>query len=138
MPNLHSLLERQLKRIGITEPSQPPQQEAWQELLDRVSQTYRQSEEDRYRIERSLEISSREMQEQIAERNAAEAALKKAHDELTVKHQQLVRVNEFFRAAVEQMTSAINHGANSKELLEHLRLMEFEFERLDHQKPNGH
>src|SRR5260221_5683928 len=138
MGTLHALLERQLKRIGIAADSLPPTSEAWQELLERVSQAYRDGEKDRYLLERSLEISTKEMQDQIAERVKAEEALQKATEDLKTQNQRLVRVNELFRASVEQMTSAVNHGATQQELAESLRLMQFEFERLDQQSANGH
>ena len=73
-----------------------------------------------------------------AERVKAEDALQKASEDLKTKNQRLVRVNELFRASVEQMTSAVNHGATQQELVESLRLMQFEFERLDQQSSNGH
>ena len=138
MATLHALLERQLKRIGIVADSLPPTAEAWQELLERVSQVYRDGEKDRYLLERSLEISTREMQEQIAERVKAEEALKTATEDLKTQNQRLVRVNELFRVSVEQMTSSVKHGATQQELSEHLQLMQFEFERLDQQSANGH
>ncbi len=55
----HSLLERQLKRLGITVESLPAPVAALLELVDR---TYRTADQDRYLLERSLTISSQEMQ----------------------------------------------------------------------------
>ena len=57
----HRLLSRQLKKLGLRETA-PPDPEAWTALLDRISATYAEADQDRYTIERSLEISSREMQ----------------------------------------------------------------------------
>ena len=59
---LHRLLVRQLRRLGISEPGAVPGPEAWQQLLQTVSRTYASAEEDRYLLERSLDLSSREMQ----------------------------------------------------------------------------
>lgn len=59
---LHPLFSRQLTRLGI-DPAKPPSPEAWERLLSRVSQTYTDADEARYVLERSLEVSSREMQE---------------------------------------------------------------------------
>ena len=61
-PELHRLLVRQLRRLGISEPGAPPGPEAWQQLLKTVSRTYASAEEDRYLLERSLDLSSNEMQ----------------------------------------------------------------------------
>lgn len=56
---IHPLLERQLKKLGIEGDAPTPAQ--WAELLERVSSTYAQADQDRYMLERSLEISSAEM-----------------------------------------------------------------------------
>ena len=55
----HPLLERQLKRLGLTVESLPAPVVALLELVDR---TYRTADQDRYLLERSLTISSQEMQ----------------------------------------------------------------------------
>ena len=55
----HPLLERQLKRLGLTAESLPA---PVAELLELVDRTYRTADQDRYLLERSLTISSREMQ----------------------------------------------------------------------------
>jgi signal transduction histidine kinase/CheY-like chemotaxis protein len=55
----HPLLERQLKRVGLAEESLPAPVAALIELVDR---TYRTADQDRYLLERSLTISSQEMQ----------------------------------------------------------------------------
>ena len=60
--DVHRLLLRQLRQVGISELEAPPSAEAWQALLGAVSSTYASSEEDRYLLERSLDLSSREMQ----------------------------------------------------------------------------
>jgi len=59
---LHRLLQRQLRRLGISGPDAAPEPEAWRQLLQTVSRTYASAEEDRYLLERSLDLSSREMQ----------------------------------------------------------------------------
>jgi diguanylate cyclase (GGDEF)-like protein/PAS domain S-box-containing protein len=60
---MHHLLARQLKKTGIADPSVCPDPEAWQALLVRVSQSYTEGDQERYVLERSLSVSSREMQE---------------------------------------------------------------------------
>src|SRR3954462_8520225 len=59
----HRLLDRQLRKLGLTSEAPPPSLAAWSALLDRISATYEESDEDRYLLERSLSISSREMRE---------------------------------------------------------------------------
>ena len=57
----HRLLERQLARLGLRKDAPPVRAEEWAQLLARVSASYAQADQDRYTMERSLEISSREM-----------------------------------------------------------------------------
>ncbi len=56
------LLARQLRRLGLSAES-PPDATQWQAFLSAVEQAHAQAEQDRYTLERSLMISSREMQE---------------------------------------------------------------------------
>src|SRR5258708_7023047 len=81
MTELQPLLERQLTRCKATADAVPSQQ-TWQALLERISQTYAQADQDRYLSERSLSISNQEMRAEISERKRAEAALQRAHSEL--------------------------------------------------------
>ena len=63
---LHPLLLRQLKKAGIDPAGADP---ALLQLLDRVSSAYRETDQERYLLERSVQISSDEMRqlhEQIA------------------------------------------------------------------------
>ena len=59
----HSLLQRQLKKCGITDLQKAPDSESFFKVLERVSRSYTESDEDRYTLERSLGLSSEEMQE---------------------------------------------------------------------------
>lgn len=131
MVKFHSLLERQLTRNGITDPAALPSVENWQRLLEKVSQTYTEADQERYLLEHSLETSSNEMQAALAERKKAEAALQQAHEGLTKQNQQLARVNELFRSTMELMEVAIQRGAATEDLLKQLSAMQREFERLD-------
>lgn len=58
----HALLKRQLKRLGL-EIEAAPSDEQWLQFLERVSRTYQEADQERYLLERSLTISSKEMQE---------------------------------------------------------------------------
>lgn len=73
---MHKILERLLKRYKVALDS-PPDLENWKAFLAHIDRTYAQADQDRYLMERSLAISSREMQELYdTERKEAEAALK--------------------------------------------------------------
>jgi signal transduction histidine kinase/CheY-like chemotaxis protein len=80
---LHSLLERQVERAG-GDLGEPPVASVWQALLAKISSAYQDAEDDRYLLERSLDISSREMQELsrrlAAERNQLQALLSSIGD----------------------------------------------------------
>ncbi len=58
---MHRLLKRQLKKLGL-DAERVPDQEQWQRFLSLVDEAYAQSDQDRYTLERSLSISSEEMQ----------------------------------------------------------------------------
>ena len=58
----HRVLNRQLKKLGLTPDRLPESLEQWQLLLERIEQAYHDADQDRYLLERSLAISSREMQ----------------------------------------------------------------------------
>jgi PAS domain S-box-containing protein len=59
---MDKLIERQLRRAGLSAEALPDRVEAWKEFLGRVSRSYVQQQQDRYLLERSLDVSSREMQ----------------------------------------------------------------------------
>lgn len=59
--NTHRLLARQLRKLGL-DAHRPPDAAAWQALLTAVNQAYIESDQDRYTLERSLALSSDEMQ----------------------------------------------------------------------------
>lgn len=59
---LHRTLARQLRRLGLG-PADVPTLEGWQALLGRVSTSYAEADDERYTLERAIEISSSEMQQ---------------------------------------------------------------------------
>lgn len=56
----HPLLRRQLRKHGLG-PDEAPSIEAWRALLGRLDRAYTQFDQDRYTMERSMQISSEEM-----------------------------------------------------------------------------
>lgn len=59
---MHTLLKRQLKKSGIDKANVPTTLK-WQDFIARVERAYLEADKERYLIERSLKISSQEMQE---------------------------------------------------------------------------
>ncbi len=57
----HKLLERQLQKCKLSKDILPQSVEQWNELLSKISVTYEQDDESRKRLERALELSSKEM-----------------------------------------------------------------------------
>jgi len=57
---LTRLLRRQLKKAGLTENT-TPDAEGWALFLARVDASYGEADNDRYRLERSIDLSSQEM-----------------------------------------------------------------------------
>ena len=60
---LHHTLSRQLKSLKLNLETPPESTEEWQAFLKTITQTYTENDKERYRIERSLNISSEEMRE---------------------------------------------------------------------------
>jgi diguanylate cyclase (GGDEF)-like protein len=58
---LHRTLVRQLKRLKL-DPELSPSPAAWRAILDILSTTYTENDDERYTLERAVEVSSREMQ----------------------------------------------------------------------------
>lgn len=63
MTEIDPLLARQLKRIGVTDPTKPPDAAVWAKALARISEHYRHVADDRNLLARSLELSTGEMSE---------------------------------------------------------------------------
>jgi PAS domain S-box-containing protein len=59
----NSLLNRQLRKLGISEDEPPADSAQWLDFLKRVEKAYTESDEDRYTLERSLELSSNDLTE---------------------------------------------------------------------------
>jgi diguanylate cyclase (GGDEF)-like protein/PAS domain S-box-containing protein len=58
---LHALLKRQLRRVGVDLDADSPEHGAWRELLQRVSRAYEEHDQERYLLERSQDLASEEM-----------------------------------------------------------------------------
>jgi anti-anti-sigma regulatory factor len=105
---MHKLLLRQLKRhIGVLDaiPSN------WGAFIDAVNDSYHQADSDRALLEHSLELSSqellernRQLQQDLAERQRQEAALRQAEEEQLKLKDEMIRMQA---AALEQLSTPL-------------------------------
>jgi diguanylate cyclase (GGDEF)-like protein len=72
---LHPMLQRQLRRLGLSESHPPADPASWVALLQRVGRCYFDAEQDRYLLERSQTLASAEMGDLHAELRASQARL---------------------------------------------------------------
>ncbi len=124
MSDLHSILQRQLRRVGIEDPDQTPDPEAWSKLLERVSFAYESADDDRYRLERSLDISSMEMEELhdqlIDERDKLHAVLAALSDGICYMDRNWeIR---FLNAAGERMLDVSHDQGTGRQIFEFLSI----------------
>src|SRR5579883_40705 len=61
--DLHKLLKRQLKKVGLDENTFPTTIEDWQQFIDCVNKSYHQADMDRYLQDQSMMIVTTEMNE---------------------------------------------------------------------------
>lgn len=69
----HRLLDRQLAKRGLTPDSPPEDRARWREFLGTVARSYLEGEQGRELLERSLAISSEEMQDLYSRQRAISA-----------------------------------------------------------------
>ncbi len=77
----HRLLARQMRRLGLRQDV-PPDAATWHRFLEKVSLAYHEADDERYLWERSLGLSSRELQDLNASLRASEARLAGERDKL--------------------------------------------------------
>jgi nitrogen-specific signal transduction histidine kinase len=137
---MHSLLRRQLRKI-LSDGEGPPSAEQWALLLDRVSRTYVEADQDRYMLERSLQASSQEMQELYEGlRKTSQAAIDEKHarleESLALAHavqesvadgilvvddqRTIVAYNKLFAAMFSVPEGAVFLGAKNVDLARHM------------------
>ena len=124
---MNDILDRQLKRENLSADTLPSVLDAWTAFLQDVERTYQQAEQDRYLMERSLEVSSREMTE-INEKLTAE------RERLQKRNQQFNRVYEFSRSTLKQMHDTLLQSADRAELMVYVTDMQRELERILEEK----
>jgi PAS domain S-box-containing protein len=97
---VHPLLGRLLRRLGAN-TAETPSLEAWQALLKLVGRTYQEADQDRYTLERSIEISSLEMQ------GLYEALKRQSESELATERQRVTQSLAILRATLEATVDGI-------------------------------
>ncbi len=86
---MHPLLARQLKRLGLDE-AHPPSPAVWDELLKKIDQSYVEADQGHALLERSLALSSAEMQELYAQlKQSSETQLEQERNTLQTVLQSL-------------------------------------------------
>jgi PAS domain S-box-containing protein len=104
----HSALARQLARLGL-DVACVPNQEQWATLIDRVSRTYSEADQDRFTLERAIELSTTEMRD--------------LYSDLTREHETLLASQQRARAIFEHsvvgqaLFDAQGHCTESNEAL---------------------
>ena len=73
---MHSVLARQIRKLAIGDG--PPDAEQWRRLLERVDSAYSAADQDRYTLERALDLSSAEMRKRFDELREAQVKLVQA------------------------------------------------------------
>ncbi len=97
---MHPLLARQLDRLGLG-PDTPPDAAAWARLIGRIDGAYTQADQAREMVERSMEISSREMQGLHDRLRRVNDALE---EKVRMRTAELQRLNASLKAEVEERT----------------------------------
>jgi signal transduction histidine kinase/CheY-like chemotaxis protein len=96
---VHVLLERQLKRLGLS--AAPRTAAEWEKFLGHVSRVYESADQDRYTLERALEISSQELHQLNDDlRCQSESALAVERDRLQATNEELLRAKIAAESAV--------------------------------------
>ena len=86
----HKLISRQLRRSGLPNPDEVPLE--WQAFLNKVNNTYIDTDEARELISHSIEVSSEEMSELHAKLEAYNDELE---EEVKLRTQELRKANNY-------------------------------------------
>jgi diguanylate cyclase (GGDEF)-like protein len=93
-PEFHPLLLRQMAKLGLT-PKQIPDQASWQSFLKKIDETYKEEDQSRYLLERSLALSSQEMRELYENLRLYSEQLAKEKDKLELTNIELAHLAKY-------------------------------------------
>jgi signal transduction histidine kinase len=111
---LHPLLARQLKRLGISPATEVPSLASWNAFLERICKTYTEADQDRYTLERSHTVSSREMAELHEGLRAAQSQLALANEDLKRALALAEQTQDQLRASAQELERRV--AERSREL----------------------
>jgi PAS domain S-box-containing protein len=115
----HPLLARQLRRLGLA-GDEPPSPERWHALLDTVTRTYDEADQDRYTMERSLAISSRELRQLYDDlKRASDTQLAEERDKLAKSlaiHQATLEASSDGVIIVNEQREVVGHNRRFAEI----------------------
>jgi two-component system sensor histidine kinase/response regulator len=107
---MHVLLARQLKRIGLSAEAAPDSTN-WASLLRVVSRVYESADNDRYTLERSLDVSSQELRHALEDLKASsESTVAAERDRLAAVIDAIG--DSLFVLDREGLVTRANHAAN--------------------------
>lgn len=110
----HSLLLRQLGKLGL-DAQTAPDAATWQTFLNKVDETYKEEDQSRYLLERSLALSSEEMQQLYQD-------LRDYSEQLSEEKNKLEQWSKFRSRLLTAMTEILRGGFDQhfyQRLLDH-------------------
>lgn len=120
---MHRVLSRQLRRLGLTLDEPPEDIASWKWFVQKVESAYEEADRSRYLLERSLEVSSRELLDanrQIQEQAQARVDRYEAHYRDLFRQTRVPTWEEDFQTAAERLGQLRHDGVTdiSAHLLE--------------------
>lgn len=115
---MHRVLARQMRRLGLTLDQPPPDISSWKRLLERVEGAYEDADRNRYLLERSLEVSSKELltaQTEVEKRAKARVERSEAHYRDLFHQTRVPTWEENFAPAVERLEALRDGGVTDLE-----------------------
>lgn len=121
---MHRVLARQLRRVGLSLDEPPQDLSSWKRFVEKVEGAYEEADRNRYLLERSLEVSSRELleaNERTQEQAQASVDRYAAHYRDLFRQTRVPTWEENFDAAAERLQELRRNGVEDIEsyLLDH-------------------